>query len=95
MSTDQTSGQRAEQQPESADAAGCKSEMDRSVQGTDHRSGFAELLESFEKRKNEAVIGLLASKDSGRMHSYWSGMITAYSEVITSVRMAAHAKDAS
>jgi hypothetical protein len=43
MSTDQTSGRQAEQQPEPADAAGCKSEMDRSVQGTDLRSGFAEL----------------------------------------------------
>ena len=43
MSTDQTSGRQAEQQLPPADAAGCKSEMDRSVQGTDLASGFAEL----------------------------------------------------
>ena len=56
MSTD-SQGQRTEQQTTATDAAGGKSEADRSVQGTDLRSGFAELRARATTLRDDAKAG--------------------------------------
>lgn len=43
-----------EQQPEPTSEAGCKSEVNRNVQGTDLRSGFAELRSRAFQARSEA-----------------------------------------
>lgn len=55
----------SEQQTTATDAAGCKSEADRSVQGTDLRSGFAELRARAKKRSDEAHLLATHRFDTG------------------------------
>jgi hypothetical protein len=98
MSTDQTSGQQAEQQPQAADAAGCKSEMNRSVQGTDLGSGFAELRARAWQEYHEAVMDLTHA-NSNRLRSpfaFASGKIIMATKIIAMIdALEAAAKDAS
>jgi hypothetical protein len=52
---DSVSGQATEHKPEPTDAAGGKSEVCRNVQGTDLRSGFAELRARANAEQFEAL----------------------------------------
>jgi hypothetical protein len=54
MSTEATSGQLPEQRSEPMAEAGCEDKIDRNVQGTDLRSGFAEFKQWLIAQKHEA-----------------------------------------
>jgi hypothetical protein len=55
MNTDELGQAMSEQQPEPADAAGCKSEVDRSVSWTAHSADFAELKRRASAEQFEAL----------------------------------------
>ena len=69
MSTDNQPSEACEQQTPQTLAAGCKSEIDRSVLWTDQRSGFAELRRRVEVMKEEAYSQLYSSKEQKRYYS--------------------------
>lgn len=98
MSTVEDSGLAAsEHKPEPTDAAGCKSEVDRSVSWTDQRSGFAELrarCTEYKKALDDSV-----KRHKARGSTIIAGMDACGSEVLESVlrwidALEADAKDA-
>lgn len=65
MSTEATSGQLPEQRSEPMAEAGCEDKINRNVQGTDLRSGFAELRARAIAANHEASDDYVNAKQNG------------------------------
>lgn len=86
----------SEQQPEPADAAGCKSEVDRSVSWTAHSAGFAELRARVFQARSEAKLTAAEHAQAGytAREAWQAGRYWAFDEVMEWLNaLEAHAKD--